>query len=169
MEPRSGRLAAARRAAGRVRRAIFAGGCASPSGIALEPPWASGGVAVSPTSSGTTRCGREGGLGLWDDGARALGAAAVAGDGALTPGLLRFPGGTRAMRYRFADARGGRRARPQCDPFKGTFDATGYGPDEFLALAAQLGADVTWVAPWVDGSPEESAAHRRRSCAASRR
>jgi hypothetical protein len=136
--------------------AILAGGCGAPSGLALAPPWASSGIAVSADVFGHNTVWSQGGLGLWDDAAHAAVPLAVDETAALSPGLLRFPGGTRAMRYHFADARGSNRM-PECDPFKGTFDATGYGPDEFLALAATLGADVTWVAPWVDGSPEESA------------
>jgi len=67
--------------------------------------------------------------------------------------------GTRAMRYHFADAIGPAAARkPQCDPFTGALDATTYGLDEFLAIAEGLGAAVTLVAPWVDGTPEEAAA-----------
>ncbi len=123
----------------------------------LEPAWSATGIAVSPDVFGHNTVWSEGGLGLWDDGAGALVPQAVQEVQGLTPGLLRFPGGTRAMRYHFAEARGAMRT-PQCDPFKGTTDATSYGPDEFLALAAELGVDVSWVAPWVDGSPDESAA-----------
>ena len=159
MEPRGDRLTAAHGFALAIALgiAILAGGCSSPSGIALDPAWASGGVAVSRDLFGHNTVWSEGGLGLWDDGARALVPQAVQETQQLTPGLLRFPGGTRAMRYHFAEARGATRT-PQCDPFRGTTDATTYGPDEFLSLAATLGADVTWVAPWVDGSPDESAA-----------
>lgn len=131
-------------------------GCASPSGIALEPAWSSSGVAVSRDLFGHNTVWSQGGVGLWDDGAHALVPSAVQEVQALQPGLLRFPGGTRAMRYHFDQARGATRT-PQCDPFKGTLDGTTYGPDEFLALAATLGADVTWVTPWVDGSADESA------------
>ena len=63
------------------------------------------------------------------------------------------------MLYHFAGAIGPRQGRtPQCDPYTGEFDPTGYGPDEFLQLATQLGAEVTLVSPWVDGTPEEAAA-----------
>jgi hypothetical protein len=149
MEPRGHRLAL-------VVGAILVGGCSAPTGIALDPPWSSAGVAVSRDLFGHNTVWSQGGLGLWDDGAGALVASAVQEVQALEPALLRFPGGTRAMRYHFDQARGATRT-PQCDPFKGALDATTYGPDEFLALAATLGADVTWVAPWVDGSPAESA------------
>src|SRR5262249_8409207 len=77
----------------------------------------------------------------------------------LHPGVLRFPGGTRAMRYHFAEAIGPAAGRtPQCDPFTGATDATHYGLDEFLRVAEQAGAQVTLVAPWVHGTPEEAAA-----------
>ncbi|MCU1281148.1 MAG: hypothetical protein JWM53_4694 [bacterium] len=93
---------------------------------------------------------------MWDDATHAPLATALQEIREIAPGLLRFPGGTRAMRYHFDQARGATRT-PQCDPFKGALDATTYGPDEFLAIADGLGADVSWVAPWVDGSPDESA------------
>lgn len=77
----------------------------------------------------------------------------------LHVGALRFPGGTRAMRYRFEEAIGPYAQRkPQCDAFTGATDATTYGLAEFLALAAELAAEVTLVAPWVDGSPQRTAA-----------
>jgi hypothetical protein len=149
VEPRSGRLAFA------LGSAILVAGCQSPTGIALDPPWSSAGVAISRDLFGHNTVWSQGGLGLWDDGAQAVVPDALQKIQALQPGLLRFPGGTRAMRYHFDQARGPMRT-PQCDSFKGTLDATGYGPDEFFAIAAELGADVSWVAPWVDGSPDES-------------
>jgi hypothetical protein len=139
-----------------VLAAALVGGCASPTGISLDPAWSTSGVAVPRDLFGHNTVWSQGGLGLWDDSASALVPSAVQEVQALQPGLLRFPGGTRAMRYHFDQARGATRT-PQCDPFKGALDATTYGPDEFLALAAMLGVDVTWVAPWVDGSPDESA------------
>ncbi|MGZ3429550.1 MAG: hypothetical protein ACXVCV_23025, partial [Polyangia bacterium] len=149
MEPRSGRLA------GALAGAILVAGCQSSTGIALDPAWSSAGVPVSRDLYGHNTVWSQGGLGLWDDAQQAPSATALQEIEVLLPGVLRFPGGTRAMRYHFDQARGPTRT-PQCDPFKGTLDATGYGPDEFLAIAAQLGSDVSWVAPWVDGSPDES-------------
>ena len=152
MEPRGRRLAAV---ATFALGCGLAGGCSSATGIAVDPAWSSAGVPISRDLFGHNTVWSQGGLGLWDDGARALVASAVQEVQALSPGLLRFPGGTRAMRYHFDEARGATRT-PQCDPFKGTLDATTYGPDEFFALADSLGSDVSWVAPWVDGSPSES-------------
>jgi alpha-L-arabinofuranosidase len=63
------------------------------------------------------------------------------------------------MRYHFEQAIGPLAGRtPQCDPFTGETDPTGYGVDEFMTVAASLGASVTLVTPWVDGSPQEAAA-----------
>jgi hypothetical protein len=75
----------------------------------------------------------------------------------LRPGILRFPGGTRAMCWHFDQTIGSERT-PQLDPFRGVRDATRYGIDEGLDVAEQLGAEVTLVAPWVEGSPQETAA-----------
>jgi hypothetical protein len=149
MEPRSGRLA------GALAGAILVAGCQSPTGIALDPPWSSAGVPLSRDVFGHNTVWSQGGLGLWDEAQHAIVPLAKAQVSTLRPGLLRFPGGTRAMRYHFEEARGTTRT-PQCDPFKGTLDATSYGPDEFLSFAQYLDVDVTWVAPWVDGSPAES-------------
>ena len=155
MEPQIGRLTAPALA---VAAAIVVGsGCGAPSGIALAPRWSETAAVVSPNVFGHNTVWSQGGLGLWDDNARQLRADVVGKVSALHPGVLRFPGGTRAMRYHFDQAIGAARA-PECDSFKGTLDATGYGPEEFLALATQLGSAVTWVAPWVDGSPQETAA-----------
>jgi hypothetical protein len=100
-----------------------------------------------------------GGLGLWDDTTHAANPTVAPIVAALHPAALRFPGGTRAMRYHFAQAIGPLASRvPQCDPFTGTTDPTGYGVDEFMTIAESSGAKVTLVAPWVDGSPQEAAA-----------
>lgn len=146
MEPRSGGL---------IALVALVGACA-PSGIALAPAWSAAGAPLSRDLLGHNTVWSQGGLGLWNDAAGAVDPAALDQVRALAPGLLRFPGGTRAMRYHFEQALGATRV-PQCDPFRGVVDATGYGPAEFLALAGALGADVSWVAPWVDGSPEETA------------
>jgi hypothetical protein len=153
MEPRSRHLAFA------VAPALAAilGGCGSPSGIALSPAWSSAGVPVGRDLFGHNTVWARDGLGLWDAAGGHAGAAALAEVAELSPGLLRFPGGTRAMRYRFDQVIGATRT-PQCDPFRGVLDGTTYGPDEFFTVADGLGADVTWVAPWVDGSPQHTAA-----------
>ena len=119
MEPRGDRL----RWVAPTLVAVLVAGCGGRTGIALAPSWSSAGVAVSPDIFGHNTVWAQGGLGLWDDGARALVPAAAQEVQALEPGLLRFPGGTRAMRYHFAEARGDMRT-PQCDPFKGTLDGT---------------------------------------------
>ena len=149
MEPRIRRLAF-------FIGAILVGGCGSPTGIALAPDWSAHGVAISRDVFGHNTVWAQDGLGLWYPGGPSLDPTAFSEAEALGPGLLRFPGGTRAMRYHFEQARGTMRT-PQCDPFRGVLDGTTYGPDEFFAFAAMLGADVTWVAPWVDGSADESA------------
>ena len=149
MEPRKHRLALA--------LAVALGGCSGSSGIALSPAWDSAGVPVPHDVFGHNTVWSQGGVGLRDDATMMPVPTALDVVTRLAPALLRFPGGTRAMRYHFAQAIGEQRT-PQCDPFKGTTDDTRYGPNEFLGLADQLHADVTWVAPWVDGSPDESAA-----------
>jgi hypothetical protein len=149
MEPRSGRLASA------LAGAILVAGCQSSTGIALDPAWSSAGVPVSRDVFGHNTVWSQGGLGLWSDANGAVDPTALAEVQRLEPQLLRFPGGTRAMRYHFEEARGAART-PQCDPFKGALDATSYGPDELFSVADTLGVDVTWVAPWVDGSPDET-------------
>lgn len=100
-----------------------------------------------------------GGLGLWDDAAHAPSERVLPLVRALRPGVLRFPGGTRAMRYHFDETIGPvDRRLPQCDPFTGVPDATHYGLDEHMQIAAIVDAEVTLVSPWVDGTPEEAAA-----------
>ena len=114
---------------------------------------------MTPRSFGHNTVWVRGGLGLWDEATQTFHPEVVDLVRALRPGVLCFPGGTRAMLYHFAGAIGPRQGRtPQCDPYTGEFDPTGYGPDEFLQLATQLGAEVTLVSPWVDGTPEEAAA-----------
>lgn len=114
---------------------------------------------VTPRHFGHNSVWVRGGLGIWDEASQATNPEVIDLVRALKPGVLRFPGGTRAMRYHFDQALGPRQGRrPQCDPFSGEFDPTGYGLDEFLLVAAQVGAEVTLVSPWVDGTPEEAAA-----------
>ena len=77
----------------------------------------------------------------------------------LRPGVLRFPGGSRAMLYHFDETVGPYADRkPQCDTFTGELDATTWGMDEALQYAEQHGAAVTLVTPWGDGTPERAAA-----------
>jgi hypothetical protein len=127
----------------------------------VRPDWDGDLGPVSPLHFGQNAVWVRDGLGLWDGSATPPGPdAAVLGLVAgLRPGVLRFPGGTRAMRYHFAGAIGPLAARtPQCDTFTGRADPTGYGLDEFLGVAARVGAEVTLVSPWNDAPPEEAAA-----------
>lgn len=125
----------------------------------VNPAWSSPAAPFSRLVLGHNTVWSRGGLGLWDDAAHAPSAPVLALVRDLHPGILRFPGGTRAMRYHFAEAIGPLGARvPQCDSFLGTADATSYGLDEFLSVASAVSAEVTLVAPWVDGSPQETAA-----------
>lgn len=122
----------------------------------ITPAWNQTIGPVSRRVLGHNTVWSRGGLGLWDEQAHAPEPGALALVEALAPGLLRFPGGTRAMRYHFAGTLGPLEQRtPQCDTFTGALDATGYGLDEFLRLAGSLGAEVGLVSPWNDGTPEE--------------
>lgn len=127
--------------------------------VTVTPAWTETLGPVRPGVLGHNTVWSRGGLGLWDDAAGAPHAGVEQLVTDLHPGVLRFPGGTRAMRYHFAQAVGPLAQRtPQCDAFNGMRDATGYGLDEFLALAERTGAQVSLVSPWVDGSPQEAAA-----------
>ena len=142
--------------------ALLALGCGDDGaggGITVTPSWTQTLAPVGANVVGHNAVWSRGGLGLWDDTANTPVAPVMSLVGDLHPGVLRFPGGTRAMRYHFDQAIGPIAQRtPQCDPFTGATDATHYGLDEFLQVAEQAGADVTLVAPWVDGTPEEAAA-----------
>ncbi len=117
------------------------------------------GPAISSHDFGHNTIWSRNGLGLWDPDTVAPASAVLPLVEALQPGALRFPGGTRAMRYHFDEAIGPLAQRqPQCDVFTGTTDATSYGLAEFLGVAAKLGAEVTLVSPWADGSPQRAAA-----------
>src|ERR1700736_3067905 len=73
----------------------------------LSPHWAS--AATKPASAhhfGHNAVWSRGGLGLWNDAAGAPNADVLALVKDLHVGALRFPGGTRAMRYRFEEAIG---------------------------------------------------------------
>jgi hypothetical protein len=127
--------------------------------VTIAPDWSRTLGPVSPRHFGHNTVWVRGGLGLWDEARQAPNPEVLQLVTALRPGVLRFPGGTRAMRYHFAQAIGPRSSRtPQCDPFTGARDGTGYGLDEFLQVIVQVGAEVTLVSPWVDGTPEEAAA-----------
>jgi hypothetical protein len=128
--------------------------------VAFSPAWdADAGPAIVAHDFGHNTIWSRNGLGLWDPDAGAMASAVLPLVDALHPGVLRFPGGTRAMRYHFDEAIGPVAQRlPQCDVFTGTTDATTYGLAEFLGVAASLGAEVTLVSPWADGSPQRAAA-----------
>jgi hypothetical protein len=134
-------------------------GCSDGNGSRIAPAWDQTLAPVSSLQLGHNAVWSRGGLGLWDETSHAPATNVLPLVSDLRPGVLRFPGGTRAMRYHFDEAIGPLAQRKaQCDTFTGALDATSYGLDEALALAAQLGAAVTLVAPWVDGTPEEAAA-----------
>jgi hypothetical protein len=121
--------------------------------------WGTPGRSVSPLQFGHNAVWVRGGLGLWDEPGDAPDPSALDLVAAIRPGVLRFPGGTRAMRYHFAQAVGDVRT-PQCDTFTGEPDDTRYGLHEFMrvALNPAVGAEVTLVSPWYDGTSQEAAA-----------
>ena len=127
----------------------------------IRPDWDGDLGPVSPLHFGHNTVWVRDGLGVWDASASPPGPdpAVIGLVAGLRPGVLRFPGGTRAMRYHFAGAIGPlARRKGQCDTFTGKTDATTYGLDEFLRVAEQVGAEVTLVSPWNDAPPEEAAA-----------
>lgn len=135
-------------------------GCSS-----SEPPveiavhWDQPTGAVGPRLLGHNAVWSRGGLGIWDDTTHAVSPDVDALVRDLRPGVLRFPGGTRAMIYHFDETIGPYTDRkPQCDTFTGQLDATTWGMDEALRYAEQHGAAVTLVTPWYDGTPERAAA-----------
>jgi hypothetical protein len=125
--------------------------------VILEPRWAEPGEAISPLLFGHNAVWCRGGLGVWDDATRNFRQSALDAVRALSPGIVRFPGGTRAMAWHFAETIGSER-KPQYDPFRGVRDPTSYGLDEGLTFSEAIGATTTLVSAWVDGSPEETAA-----------
>ena len=115
--------------------------------------------AVAPAMLGHNAVWSRGGLGIWDDAAHAVRPEVDALVTQLRPGMLRFPGGSRAMLYHFDETIGPYPDRkPQCDTFTGALDPTTWGMDEALQYAEQRGAAVTLVTPWGDGTPERAAA-----------
>lgn len=129
-------------------------------GALLSPEWGGAdGPGIVASDFGHNTIWSRNGLGLWDPDVVAPASAVLPLVEGLKAGALRFPGGTRAMRYHFEEAIGPLAQRqPQCDVFTGSTDATTYGLAEFLAVAAKVGAEVTLVSPWADGSPQRAAA-----------
>ncbi len=127
--------------------------------VTLAVSWDEELAPVSPRHIGHNAVWSRGGLGLWDEQARAVKADVAALARALHPGVLRWPGGTRAMKYHFDETIGPPAARlAQCDTFTGTLDPTSWGMDEALGFAEEIGAEVTLVSPWHDGTPQRAAA-----------
>jgi hypothetical protein len=135
-------------------------GCTSPDPrVGLEAHWDQPIGEVGPQLLGHNAVWSRGGLGIWDDTAHAVRPEVDALVTQLHPGVLRFPGGSRAMLYHFDETIGAYADRkPQCDTFTGALDATTWGMDEALQYAEQRGAAVTLVTPWGDGTPERAAA-----------
>ena len=95
---------------------------------AVEPDWGREIGRVSPRHFGHNTVWVRDGLGVWDSSRTPPGPveAVVRLIEDLKPGVLRFPGGTRAMRYHFAGAIGPPAGRaPQCDTFTGMTDPAG--------------------------------------------
>lgn len=127
--------------------------------VLIAPAWEDSGAATSPWVHGHNTVWSRGGLGLWDDASGAIDDAAWSHVEPLEPTVLRFPGGTRALRWHFAGTLGATSARAaQCDSFTGMPDATTYGLGEMVAVARRAGAAVDLVTPINDGTPEEAAA-----------
>lgn len=125
----------------------------------LQPRWDEPGAPWRAELLGHNTVWCRGGLGVWDERAQEVNPDVLEATRALRPGVLRLPGGTRAMRWRFDETLGPVAARrAQCDPFRGAWDATSYGLHEAMEFATRAGARVALVAPWVDGSPEATAA-----------
>jgi hypothetical protein len=136
-------------------------GCGSTTedSLALDIDWNEPLATVGPRLLGHNTVWSRGGLGLWDEDAHAVRPDIESLVTALAPGMLRFPGGTRAMMYHFDEAIGPLADRtPQCDTFTGELDDTSWGIDEALTFAEHIGAEVTLVTPWYDGTPERAAA-----------
>ena len=135
-------------------------GCSgSDSRVEIAVHWDQPIATVGPQLLGHNAVWSRGGLGLWDETHHAVRADVDALVTELRPGVLRFPGGSRAMLYHFDETIGPYADRkPQCDTFTGQLDATTWGMDEALQYAEQHGAAVTLVTPWGDGTPERAAA-----------
>ena len=134
-------------------------GCSSDPRVELAVHWEQSIGTVGPELLGHNAVWSRGGLGIWDDASHAVRPDVDALVTALHPGILRWPGGSRAMLYHFDETIGPYADRkPQCDTFTGQLDATTWGMDEALQYAEQRGAAVTLVTPWGDGTPERAAA-----------
>jgi hypothetical protein len=135
-------------------------GCSSPeSRVEIAVQWDQPIAAVGPQLLGHNAVWSRGGLGLWDETSHAVRPDVDALVTQLHPGVLRFPGGSRAMLYHFDETIGPYAERtPQCDTFTGELDPTTWGMDEALQYAERQGAAVTLVTPWGDGTPERAAA-----------
>ena len=135
-------------------------GCSgSDSRVEIDVHWDQPIATVGPQLLGHNAVWSRGGLGIWDETNHAVRADVDALVTQLRPGVLRFPGGSRAMLYHFDETIGPYADRkPQCDTFTGELDATTWGMDEALRYAEQHGAAVTLVTPWGDGTPERAAA-----------
>ncbi|HEX8794371.1 MAG TPA: hypothetical protein VF765_25680, partial [Polyangiaceae bacterium] len=99
---------------------------AGDAGALVSPAWyAPTGAAIVAHDFGHNTIWSRNGLGLWAPDAGGPASAVLPLVETLHPGALRFPGGTRAMRYHFDEAIGPVSQRqPQCDVFTGTTDAT---------------------------------------------
>lgn len=143
----------------RAAAILVVAACAAPSATPIEIAWDQPIGAVSPRLLGENAVWSRGGLGLWDETTHALRPDVAALVTSLHPGMIRIPGGTRAMLFHFDETIGPLAGRtPQCNPFTGAVDATSYGFDEQLRAAETFGAEVSLVAPWYDGTPERTAA-----------
>lgn len=94
--------------------------------LAIAPAWDGDAIDVPRAVLGHNTVWSRGRLGLWDDAAGDVDGEAWPHVEALAPGALRFPGGTRALRWHFAgtfgDARTPRSATPS--PASSTRPAT---------------------------------------------
>lgn len=138
---------------------LFVPACAGDTGPTVAPAWDGARLAVAPAVRGHNTVWSRGGLGLWDEAAGDVDAAAWPHVEALRPGALRFPGGTRGLRWHFAQTIGPAAQRaPQCDTFLGELDATTYGLGEMLRVADRAGAPISLMTAFNDGTAEEAAA-----------
>src|SRR3569623_143540 len=138
---------------------MLLGGASAGARVEIGVHWDQSIGAVGPRLLGHNAVWSRGGLGLWDESSHAVRPDVDALVTDLRPGMLRAPGGTRAMIYHFDETIGPYADRkPQCDTFTGELDATSWGMDEARRYAEQHGAAVTLVTPWYDGTPERAAA-----------
>src|SRR6185312_342330 len=111
-------------------------GCSGSEPAEIAIHWDQPLATVSPRLLGHNAVWSRGGLGIWDETSHAVRPDVDALVTDLRPGVLRFPGGTRAMAYHFDETIGPYADRkPQCDTFTGQLDATSWGMDEALRYA----------------------------------